>query len=76
VDIRIGVQQTPKEIEVILADDTDSDSVREHVEKAIESGGTLWFTDRRGRSYGVPADKVAYIEIGSSEGNRHIGFGA
>jgi ABC-type sugar transport system substrate-binding protein len=76
VDIRIGVQQTPKEIEVVLADDTDSDAVREHVEKALDAGGTLWFTDRRGRSYGIPTDKVAYIEIGTSAGSRHIGFGA
>jgi hypothetical protein len=74
VDIRIGVQQTPKEIEVILDDDTDSDSVRKHVEKALDSGGTLWFTDRRGRSYGIPTEKVAYVEIGTSSGNRRIGF--
>jgi hypothetical protein len=75
VDIRIGVQYSPKEIEVILPDDTDADSVRKHVEKAIESSGTLWFTDRRGRQYGIPAEKLSYIEIGSSEGNRRIGFG-
>ena len=37
MDIRIGVQYSPKEIEVILPDDTDADSVRKHVEKAIES---------------------------------------
>jgi hypothetical protein len=76
VDVRIGVQNSPKEIEVILSDDTDSDSVREHVEKAIESGSTLWLTDRRGRQYGVPTEKMAYVEIGSSSGNRRIGFGA
>jgi hypothetical protein len=76
VDVRIGVQYSPKEIEVILADDTDSDAVREHVEKSLDAGSTLWFTDRHGRQYGVPTSKVAYVEIGSSSGNRRIGFGA
>ena len=75
VDVRIGVKNSPKELEVLLADDTDSDDVREHVDAAFTAGGTLWLTDRRGRQYGVPVDKVAYIEIGSPEGARRIGFG-
>lgn len=75
MDVRIGVRNAPKELEVVLADDTDSDAVREHVDAAFEKGGTLWLTDRRGRQFGVPVDKVAYIEIGSSEAGRRIGFG-
>jgi hypothetical protein len=75
VDVRIGVKNTPKELEVILADDTDSDAVREHVDAAFSAGGTLWLTDRKGRQYGVPVDKVSYVEIGSSQGGRRIGFG-
>ena len=59
MDVRIGVKNTPKELEVLLADDTDGDAVREHVDKALTDGGTLWLTDRRGRQYGVPVDKVA-----------------
>jgi Protein of unknown function (DUF3107) len=75
VDVRIGVRNSPKELEVILPEDTDSDAVREHVDAAFAAGGTLWLTDRRGRQYGVPVDKVAYIEIGSTEAGRRIGFG-
>jgi hypothetical protein len=75
VDVRIGVRNSPKELEVVLPEDTDSDAVREHVDAAFASGGTLWLTDRRGRQYGVPVDKVAYIEIGSTEAGRRIGFG-
>jgi hypothetical protein len=75
VDVRIGVTYSPKELEVVLADDTDSDAVREHVDAAFADGGTLWLTDRRGRQYGVPVSKVAYVEIGSSQGARRIGFG-
>lgn len=76
MDVRIGVQNASRELEVLLADDTDSDKLRQHVEKALSSGGTLWLTDRRGRRFGVPVDKLAYVEIGSSETGRRIGFGA
>ena len=35
----------------------------------------MWLTDRRGRQVGVPADKVAYVEIGTPDADRRIGFG-
>jgi hypothetical protein len=75
VDIRIGVAHSPKELEILLADDTDPDAVRKHVDKAVETGGTLWLTDRRGRQIGIPSAKLAYVEIGSAEAGRRIGFG-
>lgn len=75
MDVRIGVQYSPREIEVSLADDTDGDAVREHIDKVFADGGTLWLTDRRGRQYGVPVDKVAYIEVGTSDASRRVGFG-
>ena len=76
MDVRIGVTQAPKELEILLADDTDPDAVRKHVDKAVETGGTLWLTDRRGRQIGIPSAKLAYVEIGSGEGTRRIGFGS
>jgi len=75
VDVRIGVKSSPNVLEVLLADDTDGEAVREHIDKAFADGGTLWLTDRRGRQFGVPVDKVAYVEIGSSDTGRRIGFG-
>jgi Protein of unknown function (DUF3107) len=75
VDVRIGVKNSPKELEVILEDDTDGEAVRQHVDTALADGGTLWLTDRKGRQYGIPVDKVSYVEIGSSDASRRIGFG-
>ncbi len=75
MDVRIGVKNSPKELEVLLAEDIDGDAVREHIDKALSDGVTLWLTDRRGRQYGVPVDKVAYVEIGSTDAGRRIGFG-
>jgi hypothetical protein len=36
----------------------------------------LWLTDRKGRRVGVPAAKLAYVEIGSASDERRVGFGA
>jgi hypothetical protein len=75
VDVRIGLTQTPKELEVQLADDADANALRAEVDAALASGSTLWLTDRKGRQVGVPSAKLAYVEIGSPEDGRRIGFG-
>jgi hypothetical protein len=75
VDLRIGLIQNPKELEVHLPEDADAAVVRSQLEEALGRGGTFWVTDRKGRQYGVALDKVAYVEIGSPEDDRRIGFG-
>jgi len=75
VDVRIGLTQTPKELEVQLDDDADAAALRKQVDAALADGSTLWLTDRRGRQVGVPAEKLAYVEIGSPDDARRIGFG-
>jgi Protein of unknown function (DUF3107) len=75
VDVRIGLTQTPKELEVQLDDDADAGALREQVDAALAGDGTLWLTDRKGRQVGIPAAKLAYVEIGSPEDARRIGFG-
>jgi hypothetical protein len=75
VDVRIGVTQAPREISLEV-DDATRDDLKARVEAAL-SGATdvLWVTDKRGRDVGVPAAKIAYVEVGSAEGERRIGFG-
>ncbi len=75
MDVRIGLTQTPKELEVQLDDDVDASAVRKQVDAALADGSTLWLTDRRGRQVGVPAQKLAYVEIGSPDDAHRIGFG-
>ena len=76
MDVRIGVSQSAKELSVELADDTTPDSVKADVAKAMAKGEVLWLTDRKGRQVGIPAEKIAYLEIGRPDDGRHIGFGA
>ena len=75
MDVRIGLIQNPKELELQLGDDADAEALRSQVDAALSGGGTLWLTDRRGRQVGVSAEKLAYVEIGSPEDTRRIGFG-
>jgi hypothetical protein len=76
VDVRIGMIQNAKEIELQLDDGTDVAALKEHVEDALASGGTLWLTDRKGRQVGVATEKLAYVELGSPDDGRRIGFGS
>ena len=75
MEIRIGVTYTPKEIALELADGATADGVKADVDAALSGPSTLWFTDKKGRQVGVPAEKIAYVEIGSEDSTRPIGFG-
>jgi Protein of unknown function (DUF3107) len=76
VEVRIGVTQSPREIEVDLGDDADAAQVAKTVDDALSGDlGVLWLTDRKGRRVGVPAAKLAYVEIGSPSDERRVGFG-
>jgi hypothetical protein len=76
VDVRIGIVQTPKELEVELGEDADRDKVLADIEAALAGDAVLWLTDRRGRRVGVPVAKVAYVEVGAPTPDRRVGFGA
>ena len=76
MDVRIGVTNTPKEITVELADDVDVDGLVAEVEQAVAGeGAVLWLTDVRGRRVGVPAERIAYVDLGAAGGDRPVGFG-
>jgi hypothetical protein len=76
VDVRIGLIQNGKELELQLDDDVDTAALRAQVDTALKDGSTLWLTDRKGRQVGVSAEKLAYVEIGSPDDGRRIGFGS
>ena len=77
MDVRIGVIETPKEIDVELAADADRHQIRSSIEHALaDDDRVLWLTDRNGREVCVPSAKIAYVELGSPDSERRIGFGA
>ena len=77
MDVRIGVTYSPKELDLDLGDDVDRATLHQDIEAALtDEAGVLWLTDKRGRQVAIPSSKVAYVEIGSPDDERRIGFGA
>ncbi|MBB0245717.1 DUF3107 family protein [Streptomyces alkaliphilus] len=74
VEIKIGVQHTPREI--TLESNQSTDEVEKIVAQALAGESRLLsLTDERGRKVLVPADRLAYVEIGEPT-VRKVGFGA
>jgi hypothetical protein len=77
VDVRIGVTNTMREIDLDVDDSIERDQLKDHIEKALSSDeGVLWIADKKGREVAIPSSKVAYVEIGSPADGRTIGFTA
>jgi hypothetical protein len=72
VDVRIGIQNSPRELSF-----ETSQSAAE-VEQAVAAAlagqsAVLKLSDDKGTVYVVPAAALAYVEIGSEE-SRRVGF--
>jgi Protein of unknown function (DUF3107) len=77
VDVRIGIVQTMKELEVVLPEEADRGDLVKNIESTLgSSDGVLQLTDRRGRLVVVPVARIAYVEVGAPEQERRVGFGA
>lgn len=74
MEVKIGVQHAPREISL------ESNQSADEVEKAVADAlaGTaklLTLEDEHGRKVLIPADRLAYVEIGEPA-VRRVGFGA
>lgn len=77
MDVRIGVLHTMKEIEVELPADTDRAEIKSRIDEALaDDDKALWLTDRHGKDVAIPSARIAYVELGSADSERRIGFGA
>ena len=75
MDIRIGIVQSMKELELSLPEEMKQKDVIKEVEAIIGTDKVFWLTDKKGRRVGVPAERIAYVEIGSGATERVVGFG-
>lgn len=71
VEIKIGIQHTPREITLDV--DLTADQVAKELADATAKSATLIFKDVKGRRVLLPSEKIAYIEIGEPE-QRRVGF--
>jgi hypothetical protein len=74
VEVRIGVQHATREL--VIESPESSDAISAAVDAALSGKAeVLTLEDERGKRVIVPADKLAYVEIGEPE-SRRVGFGA
>ncbi|MBU3704254.1 MAG: DUF3107 domain-containing protein [Actinobacteria bacterium] len=75
MEIRIGMSQVGREV-VVDVDDANREELKAAVGAALSGAtDTLWITDKKGREVAVPGAKIAFVEFGSPESARKIGFG-
>ncbi|MFF7632670.1 DUF3107 domain-containing protein [Kitasatospora sp. NPDC008050] len=73
MEVKIGVQNAPREI--VIESVQSADEVENAVAKALEGTSKLFtLTDEHGRRIIVPAERLAYVEIGE-QAARKVGFG-
>lgn len=74
MEVRIGVQHVNREI--TLESTESADDVQQKIAKALSGDEPLlMLSDEKGRRLVVPADKLAYVELGE-ESARKVGFGS
>lgn len=70
--VRIGISNTDKVVELEIE---DAEKFKSEIEKAVQGDGLAWFVDAKGRSVGIPPQKVAFVEIDDAGGSTRVGFG-
>ncbi|MET7276923.1 DUF3107 domain-containing protein [Kribbella sp. NPDC005582] len=74
MEVKIGVQHVNREL--VLESEQSPDEVQAQVADALSGKSNLLeLTDEKGRRILVPADRLAYVEIGEVS-IRKVGFGA
>jgi hypothetical protein len=74
VEVKIGVQYAPREI--VLESAQSAEEVETAVSEALTGKAALLsLVDEHGRKVLVPADRLAYVEIGEPS-VRKVGFSA
>jgi len=74
VEVKIGVLHTPREI--VLESGQSAEEVEQAVAEALTGKSPLLsLVDEHGRKVLVPADRLAYVELGEAA-PRKVGFGA
>jgi hypothetical protein len=74
VEVKIGVQHANREL--VLESEQSPEEVEQAVADALSGkSNLLQLSDEKGRKVLVPADRLAYVEIGEVS-IRKVGFGA
>jgi len=74
VEVKIGVKGSPREL--VVETDSSSDEIAAALRAVVGDDDAVFeLTDTKGRRILVPAEHIAFVEIGEQE-QRRVGFGA
>jgi len=72
VEVKIGIQSVPREL--VVETKSSYEEIERTLTAAVADGLVFVLADDKGGKIMVPADKIAYVELGGTE-TRRIGFG-
>jgi hypothetical protein len=74
MEVIFGVQARDGALRVQIPDE-DVAALKKDIDAAIGSDAkVLWVTDKDGKEYGIPSDKIAFIEFASEKAASRVGF--
>jgi hypothetical protein len=72
MEIRVGIRNSARELS--FESNASAKDIEASVDAALTAGAkTIKLSDDKGRLFVVPADALAYVEIGAEE-SRRVGF--
>ncbi len=74
MEVIFGVQARDGALRVQIPD-PDVASLKKDIEAAVAGSTVLWVSDKDGKEYGIPADKIAFVEFSSEKAAQsRVGF--
>ena len=72
MEVKIGIQSAPREL--VVETEAEAEDVERTLASALAEGGLFTLRVEKNGKILIPADKIAYLELGGSE-PRRVGFG-
>lgn len=72
MEVKVGILHVQRELTVETSE--TAAALEKQLSEALASGGLLKLTDEKGRAVLVPAERIAYVDLGT-EHVRPVGFG-
>ena len=69
--VRIAVAESSKVVELEV---DDLAAFKETMRSTVEAGDVFWTTDIKGREVGIPAGRIAFVEVESENTDVAVGF--
>lgn len=74
IEVKIGVIQHPHEVDLEI--EGTAEELIANIEEAVAAEKPMvWLTDSKGHRAGIPAAKIAFVEVRDVDDVKRVGFG-